>query len=406
MRSCTTFLGIVLFVACTVRASTGGSSASVDSLVGTVEVQRAGTQAWTTVAKGDHLRNNDYLRAAGTSFARLGWPDGSTSYVRENTQILLTIYEGGETNIISRHITVFYGAVFFVLKEILPKTLTKSYDVKIFTPTAVVSLRGTSLWVTVDKKSGSSTIEVTSGTVLVKNIIKNVSTFLSAGFKTTVELGTDPIVPKPILNDDFTALKGWVPAAEVERQMSEQLAKGKRDRNVFREATGEKILVMPFVNSSRYAGKWNVSFEIARMLVERLKRASYAAELADSASADPLALAEKSKAKFVITGEIQDFDIAQHAEIAPTADEYREFYLAQVRLALQLIDVSQKKVLIDNVFTGDMKGTNSKDNSWQKISALNLSDKDTQFVKSILGSALSQALEQSTEQLTRQVDAQ
>jgi hypothetical protein len=402
MRKELMFLGVVVLAAWACAAAPADSYATADSLVGKVEVQRAGGQVWTRLAKGDNVRNNDYVRAGEKSFARLTWSDGSASFLHENTQILLAFYSGGETNIISRHITVFYGAVFFVLKEILPKTFTKSYDVKIYTPTAVVSLRGTSLSVSVDNKSGSSTVEVITGTIMVRNILKNVSTYLSAGFKTTVDMRSDPIVPKPVLSDDIMALKTWVPIDVVDQQMTSQLARAGRDHEILTGSLKQKMLILPFVNSSKYAGPWNITSGIPRMLGERLQHAACTAEFADTPNIDPLAFGEKAKAKFVVTGEIQDFDVVQHAEIAATADEYREFFLARVRISVQMINVAEKKVVLDNEFTGDMRGGNTKDNSWQKIARMTFSDKDPQFSKSILGSALLQALSQSADQLTKQ----
>ena len=397
-------LGFALTCALSVRAASDESNAVADSLVGKVEVQRAGTQVWNKLSQGDKVRNNDCVRAGAQSFVRLTWSDGSASYVREKTQLLLALYDGGGTNIISRHITVFYGAVFFVLKEILPKSLVKSYDVKIYTPTSVVSLRGTALSVEVDTGTGASTVRVINGTVSVKNILKNSSMFLSAGFKTTVTMNTDPLVPRPMLSTDIAALKGWAPPDVVGRAMSEQLTEAGREHDVLTGNLKKKLLVMPFVNSSKYNGSWNITSGVARMLTGKLQHGPCAVEFADSSSsADPVIAAGKAHARFVVTGEIQDFDIAQHAEITASADEYREFYFARVRIAIQMIDVTDQRVVVDNVFSGDMRGANSKENSWQKISALTFSDQDPRFLKSILGAALTQAIEQSAEQLTKQL---
>ncbi len=396
-------LGAILLVFSLCRASGKDSYATVDTLFGTVETQRAGSQKWKMVHRGDKVFNNDIVRAQAHSFVRLGWPDGSASFVHENTQILLAFYESDETNIISRHITVFYGAVYFVLKEILPKTFTKSYDVKIFTPTAVVSLRGTSLSVVVDNKSGNSTIEVINGSVMVRNIIKNASTYLSAGFKTTVSVASDPLVPQPLLDADISLLKSWVPLSVVEQEMSIQLARAEHDHDIIVGNLDRRIVVLPFVNSSKYHGPWKISSAIPRMLANRLTHTHCTVQMVDSTQVDPLVYGEKAKAKFVVTGEIQDFDITQNAEITVSADEYREYFLARVRLSVQLINVAQKKVVIDNLFSGDMRGPNVKDNSWQRIGRMTFSIADSSFSKSILGNALFQALDQSVDQLTRVV---
>jgi hypothetical protein len=399
LTSCVTLLCLGFCFAATKNVS----YAVIDSLVGKAEIQRAGTQTWEKTLKTDKVYNNDFIRASAKAFVRLSWADGSTSFIHENSQIMLTFYESGESNIISRHITVFYGAVFFVLKEILPKTLTKSYDVKIFTPTAVVSLRGTSLSVEVDDKSGASAIRVLNGAVMVRNILKNASTFLSAGFKTTVEMKTDPIIPKPILDEDITALKTWVPVPVVDHEMTVQRTRAGRDHDLIVGDLKEKIIITPFINSSKYDGSWKIQTDIAQMLADQLSSAHCVIEIADSATQDPIILGEKAKARFVVIGEITDFDIVQHAEIAATADEYREYYLARVRIAIQMVSVGDRKVVFDNVFSGDMRGSNVKSNSWQKIGKMSFNIKDPQFSKSILGSALTQVLEQSSEKLVKQM---
>jgi TolB-like protein len=261
--------------------------------------------------------------------------------------------------------------------------------------------------VEVDTGTGTSTVRVVNGTVSVKNILKNSTMFLSAGFKTTVAMNTDPLVPRPMLSTDISALKGWAPPDVVGRAMSEQLTEAGREHDVLTGNLKKKLLVMPFVNSSKYNGSWNITSGIARMLTGKLQHGPCTVEFADSSSAaDPVIAAGKAQARFVVTGEIQDFDIAQHAEITASADEYREFYFARVRIAIQMIDITDQRVVVDNVFSGDMRGANSKENSWPKISALIFSDQDPKFLKSILGAALVQAIEQAAEQLTKQLAAE
>jgi hypothetical protein len=372
--------------------------AIIDSLSGKAEVQRAGTQTWKPASAGDKLYTNDIIRALARSAVKLSWADGSCSYMHENSQIMLAMYESAETNVVSRHVTVFFGAVYFIVKEILPKGVFKD-DFKVYTPTAVVSLRGTSFSVEVDNKTGSSSIKVVNGTVLVRNIIKNVALFIAAGFQTRVEMKTDPIVPKPLLSPEIDTLKTWFPAGLIGKEMEAQLAKAGRDHTLIAGETRDKAVVMPFVNTSKYAGAWRIGTGLAQMLLSQLKNNRFAYEAADSSATDPLAAGEKQKARFVIVGEVKEFDIAQHAEIAATADEYREYYLARVRISVQLIAMADKKIIYENDFSGDSRGPNIKENSWQKIAKLPFDLANQQFAKSLLGIAVQQALGQSAEKL-------
>jgi FecR protein len=391
------FILFLFTVSC--LAAEKNTFATIDSLTGRAEVQRAGTQLWRKAAVSDKLYNNDMIRVLDKSTVRLGWPDQSASYMHENSQIMLAFYENSASSVISRHITVMYGAVFFVIKEIMPKSLIKQYDTKIYTPTSVVSLRGTSFLIEVDNSSGSSTVKVINGTVLVKNILRNSSLFVSAGFKSTVEMSKDPTGPNALLDKEIDSLKEWVPAPVIDREMALQLAKASRDHDVIAGGLKDKILIPPFANSSKYSGPWKIQAGFAGMLAEQLQHGHLSVEVSDSAEHDPLAQGKKSAAQFVIVGEVQEFDIVQHAEIAATADEYREYYVATVRINVQMINVADKRVVFENAYSTDKRGPNAKDNSWQKISKTAFSLGDQQFAKSILGIAVSQVIEQVSEKL-------
>jgi hypothetical protein len=395
------FCAVLLLFAATCFAAEKNTFATIDSLTGKAEVQRAGTQSWQKAAVGEKLYNNDMIRVLDKSSARLGWPDQSASYMHENSQLMLAFYESDVSTIISRHITVMYGAVFFVIREILPKSLIKQYDTKIFTPTAVVSLRGTSFLVEVDDASKSSTVKVIRGTVLVRNILKNTSVFVSAGFKTTVEITKDPSGPNALLDKEIDSLKQWVPVPVIDQEMALQLAKAGRDHDVITGGLKDKIIILPFANSSKYAGPWNIQSGFARMLSEQLKHGHLTIEVLDSAGQDPLVAGVRNNARFVVAGEVLDLDIVQHAEIAATADEYREYYMANVRISVQIINVADKRVVFESQFSSDKTGANVKDNSWQSVSKMGFSLDDQQFVKSILGIAVSKVVETVSEKLNK-----
>ena len=381
---------------------------TVDSLVGAAEMQKTGQYQWKPIALGAKLSSNDIIRALDKSFLRLAWPDGATSYVHANSQILVNLYESPETNVISTHLTIVYGAVFFVIKEVLPKAFTKTFDTKVYTPTAVVSVRGTAFAVEADNKSGATSIKVVNGTVLVGNILKNVSSFITAGFQTYVELKTDPITGKLLLDKDINDLKTWVPIAVIERELALQIAKAGRDHEILAGGFKDKLVILPFENRSHYAGQWNIGPTLARQLTDQLKQANknIIVENGDTGSVDPLKLGEERKARFVIIGDIEDFDIVQHAEITPAADEYNEFYIAKIRLRIQLINVADKKMVFENTFSGETRGKNLRENSWRKIGKLALSLKDKQFSESILGSSLSEVMEQAADKLIQFVNYQ
>lgn len=211
MHSRSACITAVIFSCSIVFLAHAEPSVLIDSLSGKAEIQRAGHITWEPCRQGDALSNNDMLRVLANSSARLKWEDNNTVYVRANSQININIFQDQQKELISRHITVFYGALYFVLKKTLPKALTEWADLKVYTPTTVIGIRGTSFTVEVDKKTGTTDVAVLSGTVLVRNIIRNAALFVASSNKTKVEMNADPSGPLPLEEADVAYLKTWAP---------------------------------------------------------------------------------------------------------------------------------------------------------------------------------------------------
>ena len=384
-------------------AASKGMFAVIDSIAGKAEIQKAGQQKWQPAVCNAKLNGNDIIRVLDNSFVRLALPDGSSTFIRANSQIMLNFFESSEPNIFSTHVTVLFGAVFFVIKEILPKAFTRTYDTKVYSPTTVVSVRGTSFCIDVDKKNGATLVKVVNGTVQVRNIHKDKTSFVSAGFKTLVEKKTDAIASAILLDNELAEIRTWVPANVIEKQIAEQLARAQRDHQVLSGDFKDKFIVMPFSNRSKYNGKWDICLGFAEQVAEQLRLSNKNAVVpkTDSIVPDPLKIGETHKARFVVTGVIEDFNVTQHAEITAAADEYKEFYVAKVRLRIQLIDVVEKKSTFDKIFVGETMGKNVNNNSWQKICTYTFTPKDSRFSKSILGSSTQQAVDQAVEEMVK-----
>lgn len=375
----------------------------IDSLSGKAEVQRAGNSDWKVVREGVKLYNNDILRILDRSTARLEWENGSIMYVHANSQILINLYKDKTSNLISKHTTVFMGAVFFIIKKALPKGVFTLHDTKVFTPTAALAIRGTSFEVDVEKTVGKTDIKVLNGTILVGNILRKESIFLSAGYRTRVTMNNDPLVPEPILDEHIDSLKIWVPPPIVDSEMNRQIGSARRDHLIITGKLEDKLIVTPISNSSSYKGLWNISSKLSTFLANKIQQSfkDMSVLTTDKQDIDIVEFGKKQKARFVLTGNIKDFEVIQRAEISAQADKYEELCVAKVGLHIQLIDVGNNKMIYESDITGEIAGKNLQENSWHSISKLPLDMKDKKFSATILAQAIDQAMDQSVGQISR-----
>ena len=376
----------------------------IDSITGKAEVQRAGQKEWILINKNTKLFNNDILRVHDKSHAKLLWKNGSIVYVNSNSQILINLHQDTINNMVSQYATVFFGAVYFIIKKTLPKAITSRFSTKIYTPTAILAIRGTSFSVDVEKENGTTRVGVINGIVLVNNILKSNSLFLSAGYKTEIGLNEDPILPIPILKEDIEKLKKWIPPKILMEEMGTQIAQARKDHITITGKLDDKIVLLPFSNISTYNGKWPIQEQIRKLIAENIKNTHQIQCIIPSSidpDADPFNIGIKNRSKYVVAGEIVRFEIIQKAEMTASADRYREFSIANVCITIQLIDVENKKLLFKNDICGEVIAKNIEKNRWPHIRKLPFDFNNELFAASIIGKALNQALEQTTTQLFR-----
>jgi hypothetical protein len=379
----------------------------IDSLVGKTEVQRAGRQLWQPCIKKMKLYNNDMVHVLPQGFVRLSWPDGTVSYLHQNTQMLITMLQtSDQRSKLLSHATVFFGAVFFLVKKIAPRGIIDDSRLKVFTPTAVLSIRGTAFLTSVDEKTGTTNVKVIAGTVQVRNIIKNTVLFLGSPYQSTIVLKTDPTAPSVVIKSEIDSLKTWIPGTIITEAMESQIMQIKKDSYSQSGKLDNNSIVISFSNASSYNGPWTIAPAMAKYLVERLKKADSSLKFSihDSINGDPIDVARNDSSRFVILGTIEMFDVSQHAEISTRADEYREYSVANVRLRIRLIDALVAQQVTEEYFSGEITSNDGAEHSWQSIGKLKFNLSDKSFAESILGKALNQALNQATEKLARYID--
>jgi hypothetical protein len=386
--------------------STAGAELCVviDSIKGAAEVQRAGRQQWQKAEKKMKLYNNDIIHVLADGYACLAWPDGSQTFVHQNSQMLINLTaETPPRDKIFSHATVFFGAVFFLVKKIAPRGLFDDSDMRIYTPTAVMSIRGTAFGVMVNKTTGATTIKVVSGTVQVRNILKTVSLFLGPAYQTTVSMNNDPLPPSAVLKADLDSLKIWMPGSIITGEMEKQVAQARKNQLTMTGKLADKCVITLLTNNSNYHGAWPVAKLMTKTLASRLSKAkpNLSFMIKDSLEYDPFEMARKDSARFVIVGSIEVFDITQHAEISARADEYREYANAVVQMRLRLLDAASGKQLAEETCAGEVANKNALENSWQKVNKLKFDLADKKFAASVLCIALNLALEQAEQKIVK-----
>lgn len=388
---------LALFIVVLCSSLYAQPAAVLDSLTGTAEVQRAGSNTWISINRYENLYNNDVIRISKEGFAVVRWPDNSEGFAHGGSQILVNIAANSENNRILSYATVFVGSVFFVIKKMLPKKFEE--DIQIYTPTTVISIRGTSFFVGVEAKTGLSAVKVVSGTVRVRCIEKNASAFISAPFKTVVAKKTATIQSSALLTADIDSLKSWIPHRVIELEVSRQLSRSKHERMVLSGILEESCHIAPFVNESGYTGNWDITGQLPRLIAEKIHTATNRLDVHFAGDSGTPAKADR----FTITGTINFFDILNHAAITVSADNYVERAIGRVTLTLNLKDSRDTSETYSVTVTGERSGKKNSESSWATISGYPLDFTNEAFSASIIGSALEQALDAGAEKMIAKI---
>ena len=394
-----TFCSLCLFFI--TSADADAPAVVLDSLAGKAQVQRAGTVKWLPLKQKSKLFNNDMVRIAPEGHGKLRWPDNSMVYMKGGAQILVNIGPSDTKERLLNYATVFMGSVFFVIKKTLPRSATQ--NIQIYTPTSVISIRGTSFAINVEPETGASQIKALCGTIRVSCIANHASAFISAPFKTLVEKLTDPVTSIPMQGAEIKELHSWVPRAVIENEIALHLAQGKRNQMVISGRMDKNCTITTFKNGSKYTGTWDIQHRLPELLAERLKTANphLTVEISDSLPVRDSSATNGKDISYIISGSVTFLDIIDHAEITVRADEYRERSTGRVQLELSLFDATGNTDLLQTTVTGEHSGKKNNANTIAESEKLPFDPENKAFASSLIGSAVSQALDQAVEKLTK-----
>lgn len=368
---------------------------TIDSLSGITEIQRAGTINWENLTKETKLFNNDMVRISEKGIVVLQWPGGTQTYVHKKTQILINLVKSKSEKSILSNATVMFGTALFIVKKILPKD--DSEEMRIYTPTAVLSIRGTSFLVDVDSIRKSTTVKMLNGIISVKNVAKNISIVLGTPYQTIIQQNNYPSAPIAVLQEDLDSLKSWIPESVIKREIINQINDSKQDRINLTGDYQEKCLITQFTNSSSYSGPWPIEKEITRQFANilRNKLSSIVVMISDSSHKEPNQIGKNLNARFYISGNINSFELNKHAEISIHGDEYRESIIAKACISITVTDFSNNKELVRKSFCAEITGKNIQNNNWNILQKDGFNLDNTAFKNTIIGKAVMNSLLQS-----------
>lgn len=355
---------------------------------GRAEIRKAGQAAWALAGSKTKIGNNDMLRTGANSRAQVSYDDGSEILLAPNSQILFNDAGSvGNRQMAARYATAFFGAIFFVVREAMPKARLH----RIYTPTAVLTIRGTRFGVTVDPNTGSTLVEVTSGTVMAKNILLPLEYYVESGQSTQILLNQAPLAPSPVSTRRMDEIRVWVGDKRMRPVKEKARAQGPE------AGQPPDILVLPLGDFSGFHGPWNLSTDLTALVAGALATATGRnVAVAREKGLELDEIARLHNARRVVTGDIDVFDVSRQVRMGADADRLSESCRARIGLTLLVLDPDKQSLItrldfVEEAETVDCAG------DWKKVTKGSLNPKDPALSTSALAAALDRACNRVTE---------
>jgi len=383
------FITLFILLLLVIRIDAAEMVGVLSSFSGMVERKPAGSLSRLIAVKEDTLRENDILSTGTKSKAVLIINDSTRVYCGEQTEFQVNFgQKQGEKTIT---FNLFRGTLFCVSPE-------EKSVITLYSPNASASGKECSFSLKFSKTQNMTSLQVVNGTVKVVGLKRNVATYLGAPYQTRITDTTRVISPIPILEEDLTALHDWVPEETVSQELAVHMSRARRDRRVMSGEADNLMVIVPFKNATDYQGPWAISDKIAEILSAVLGKNRQGIEtmVAGTAQSDPFEVAAEQKARLILSGTVKKFAIMQFGVLSASADEYREFSSARVRLQIHILESERGDTLYTNTFSGEVNGDNTESNTWNVIGKLPFDLNNAVFAGSILGQALLQMVEQAS----------
>jgi tripartite ATP-independent transporter DctP family solute receptor len=164
----------------------------VTFIKGDAQKHDGGKGVWAPLKLGDTVRQKSFVKTSAESALEVTFDDGSSFFLRPNTELGLTTVQKKVTSHLVRDVYVETGRVLTKVRE----ATGAGSRLKIKTPSSTAAVRGTEFRVAVDQDKKAFT-EVLDGNVAVDAMQKKIALKREEG--TMAKKGEPPIDPKKLL---------------------------------------------------------------------------------------------------------------------------------------------------------------------------------------------------------------
>jgi hypothetical protein len=190
----------ILAIALSVTANAGEREAYLKSMIGNVKVRKGESPIWKDGRQQMVLREKDAVRTFVESQAEIMTSEGSVLKLDENTTMEMNTLKAFGGGAQSTKIKVLNGTILANVKKLVNTASSFEFE----TPTAVASIRGTTLGINVT--GDQTSIKVYDGEVMVKPRGGAASVSVKTNEMVTVTKGQKTIKPEMISEKDKNAV--------------------------------------------------------------------------------------------------------------------------------------------------------------------------------------------------------
>ncbi|MDG5816640.1 FecR domain-containing protein [Chitinispirillales bacterium ANBcel5] len=364
-----------------------GHHPQIKSLSGQVELRPTNTTGWKYISSSMPLTGNEEFRVHPGSTIHLLLSHRKGVYFNQNSRFVISRTNNSNA---PYHVSIIYGEAFFF--DLENRRGTNPQDIVISTNNSRITLSGSS-YIIVD--STSKRLKVLAGVANVRLTHLNQRHHLRAPQK--IGITKHNTFKSKMLDKDIEMIQDWVPKEIIRSAKQQQLRNLRRDRILLSGQFKDRVLFTSLDNNSEYAGSWNISSGITNhiktVLEDRFSHMSFAvSDQAQTGDATHRELAKKYQARYVVRGEIQQFDLLKRADISISGDQYTETKETAVRLRVSVYDAGAGRIIYDQFHRSEKSAPIRRTETRQDYENMQFALKNERFKSTLLGETISECI--------------